>query len=110
MIESAVLDDLIDLKSNSSGLLSVKGLYFRLDSYADVCLNKFEKCENGFTLLLNISFSYMNQDGINLLISSGGDSSYTAGGFYLQQITSSSENYLEFGLGTQTNLYSSKVE
>lgn len=109
MIESAVLEDLIDLKSNSSGLLSVKGIFFRLDSYADVCLNKFEKCENGFTLLLKISFAYMNHDGTHLLISSGGDSSYTTGGFYLQQIKSASENYLEFGLGTQTRLYKSKV-
>ncbi len=109
MTKSAVLEDLIDLKSNLTGLLSVKGLSFRLDSYADACLYKFEKCENGFSLLLNISFVSLNHDGTNLLISSGGDSSYTSGGFYLHQIKSSTENYLEFGLGIQANLYISKV-
>ena len=100
---------MLDLKSNSSGFLSVKGLNFRLDSYGDVCLNKFEKCENGFTLIFNINLVYLNQDGVKLIASSGGDSAYTLGGFYLHQVRSLGENYLEFGVGTQTKLFASKV-
>ena len=110
LVESAiVLEEMIDLKSNTSGLLSVKGSFFRLDSYVDSCLNKFERCDNGFTVLFNISLTFPTEDGMTVLASSGGDSSYTFGGFYLHQIRNYGENYLEFGVSTQTRLFQTKV-
>ncbi len=106
---SVLLEDMIDLKSNSSGLLSVRESFFRLDSYVDVCLNKFERCDNGFTVLFNVSLSFLLQDGLVVLASSGGDSPYTLGGFYLHQIKKYGENYIEFGIGARTRHFISKV-
>lgn len=103
---------MISLQSNSSGLLTKQSDYIKLNSYINSCLNKFESCENGVTIVFNVTVNYnegSKNSGKTVLASSGGDSPYAIGGFYLHQFSAYNDNYLEFGISLMENLFVTQV-
>lgn len=117
-VESAIM---LDLRLNSTSQpLTKDANYFYLDTYINSCLARLDSCVNGFTLALNISVAYQQSsttasvmdssfsNGRVVLLSSGGDSSFS-NGFYLHQVNVRGENYLEFGVSVRNQLFSAKV-
>jgi hypothetical protein len=112
--------DVLDLQQSNalSSLTTFDNSYAYVDSYSNPCLNRLETCANGITLVVNItvtsSASYAPTDygftaGRTVLLSSGGDSAHMPGGFYLHQVNARREQYLEFGLSLNENIYKSQV-
>jgi hypothetical protein len=110
----------INLKLNSSQLnqyLIKDNAYYYMDSYTSPCLDSTLRCEAGFGLMVNLTLvepagSISSPNTYNdkiVLISSGGDSAYSAGGFYLHQYMTYGEKYLEFGVTVRLHLYVVKV-
>lgn len=86
--------------------------YGLVDMYLNDCLYKINLCENGTTIVFNLSLNFnrmVGNSGKTVLFSSGGDSPYSHGGFYLHQINKRGEKYVEFGYALYANLYSTKV-
>jgi hypothetical protein len=110
----------INLKLNSSQLnqfLTKDTTYYYMDSYTSPCLDSTARCEAGFGLMVNLTLvdfpsAIANPNEFNdraVLVSSGGDSPYSIGGFYLHQISMYGEKYLEFGVSIRLQLYVVKV-
>lgn len=111
----------LDLKLNSTAQLLTKDTdYLYLDTYINNCLARVDSCQNGFTVAFNLNVLYQttktsSQDsnfnnGRVVLASSGGDSPFSNGGFYLHQVNIRGENYLELGVSLRNQLYSTKVK
>ena len=124
--QSSLPSSPIDLQSNSSKLpyLTRDDSYYYLDTYINDCLSQIGYCENGFTLVFNLSMlmsaqakaltsadqydsSYFN--GRRVVASSGGESSFTAGGFYLHEVNVRGDNYYELGVRAFEKLFTKNV-
>lgn len=113
----------LDLRSNTTAqpFLTKDVNYFYYDSYINNCLGHIESCQNGFTVVFNLSLandeaaaaskyldtSYSN--GRTVLASSGGDSAFSNGGFYLHQVNVRKDRYLEVGVSIRKDLYSTRL-
>lgn len=112
-------DDLVDLKKDVASLTKTpNGNYYLYDSYPNTCLNKFQTCDIGITVVFNLTVVYTpmysktdydTNYGRTVLVSSGGDSNFMVGGFYLHQLSPRGDNHLEFGITAYNDLYKSKV-
>lgn len=116
-----VLADMLDLLNSKdlTSLVTSDETYSYVDTYINTCLNKFDTCSQGVTLVMNVTV--VEDAGMNskdetgysygrvAIISSGGDSPYTWGGFYLHQLTARGDFYLEFGLSLFGDLYTTQV-
>jgi hypothetical protein len=83
-----------------------------MDNYFSKCLDLITNCTNGIGVVLNVTLAdFPDNTDINkvVLLSSGGDSPYTPGGFFLHQYNTNGDKYLEFGVSNGTVLYSTKV-
>ncbi len=99
----------LNLKADSlRNFMSHDVNYTYVDTYSNTCLNKLETCTSGISLVINVTVrNQIMNDKLDLsddygrivLVSSGGDSPYNFGGFYLIQYSVRGENYLEFGIG-----------
>ena len=112
----------IDLLANDTKkhTLTKDSFFYYMDSYINDCLSDIELCSSGFTLVFNISLtnidepkekfdsSYLN--GRKVLASTGGDSRFTPGGFYMHQVNVRSDNYLEIGVRTFDRLFATNVK
>lgn len=115
----------IDLQSNSSKLpyLTRDGSFYYMDTYINDCLSQIEYCENGFTLVFNLSMVWSDQakatstheydssyfNGRRVVASSGGESSFTAGGFYLHEVNVRGDHYYELGVRAFDRLFTKNV-
>ena len=84
-----------------------------MDNYFSKCLDLITNCTNGFGVAVNLTVAdFPDNTDINkvVLLSSGGDSPYSIGGFYLHQYNINGDRYLEFGMSNATLLYSTKVK
>lgn len=117
-VDSAVM---LDLKLNSSTQVLTKDAnYYYLDTYINNCLARIDSCTNGFTLSFYLNASQPQSKSTDLLdtsygngrvtlASSGGDSPYSFGGFYLHRVSIRDEKFIEFGVSFREKLYSSRV-
>ena len=117
-VESAVM---LDLKLNSSTQVLTKDAnYYYLDTYINNCLARIDSCQNGFTLSFYLNASQQQANNVDAmdtsfsngrvtLASSGGDSPYSFGGFYLHRVNVRDEKFLEFGVSVREQLYSTRV-
>jgi hypothetical protein len=83
-----------------------------MDNYFSKCLDLITNCSSGIGIAINITLmdppdSQSNYK--NVLLSSGGDSPYSIGGFYLHQYNANGDKYLEFGVSNVTSLYATRV-
>ena len=114
--------DVLDLlRSTALGSLTTYDEKFAyIDTYLNPCLNKLAACANGFILVVNVTlvsqnvvdkneYGYGYSFGRLSILTSGGDSPYSHGGFYLHQVSSRGDNYIEFGLSLYENLYTTNV-
>jgi len=119
-IESALT---LELRQNTTAApLTKDASYYYLDTYINTCLGRIDSCSNGFTVVFNLSLAF-NQaakaslnsfdtsytNGRIVLASSGGDSPFSNGGFYLHQINVRNDKYLEVGVSNRNDLYSTRV-
>lgn len=121
MLKSVESAPTLDLRLNSTSQpLSRDANYFYLDTYINSCLAKVDACVNGFTVAFNLNLVYQASSATNqmdssfnngrvVLVSSGGESTFSNGGFYLHQVNIRGENYLEFGVSTRSQLFATKV-
>ena len=101
------------LRPSDDFIYSDNDTFATLDTYLNTCLNKMETCSDGFTIIFDIRLVYPSRDQAGrsslVLATSGGHSPYSPAGFHLTQTNSRGENYLEFGLCFNDNLYKSHV-
>ncbi len=104
----------------SSQILTKDSTFFYLDTYINNCLSQIDTCEKGFSIVFNLSIVFKNVSnlldlslsnaGRTVLASSGGDSYYYSGGFYLHQVNIRGDNYLELGVRTINKLLTTNVK
>lgn len=119
---TAEATETIDLLANDTKTLSLRKdtSFFYFDSYINDCLSDMEQCRSGFTLVFNLSLaeydepkerydsSYFN--GRKVLASTGGDSQFTPGGFYMHHVNVRADSYLEIGVRTFDRLFATNVK
>jgi hypothetical protein len=95
----SLLDNKQVTQNNSQGML---------DLSINDCLYNISLCDAGVTLIFNVTLVFTNDDR-TVLFSTGGDSTYSPGGFYLHQVNTRGDKYLEFGYALQDGLTTVKV-
>ena len=99
-----------NLRLNSTTQIITKDTqYYYIDNYFSKCLDVITNCTNGIGLAVNVTLGEFSENNKIVLLSSGGDSSYNVGGFYLHQCNINGDKYLEYGVSNGTLLYAIKV-